>query len=297
MAKKNVGLGRGLSAILGEVEEAYQNNLNDNSGLVVEIEIDKIKPNPLQPRKVFDNESLQELAASIQEHGLLQPILVYEDVDNSDEYFLIAGERRLRASKIAHKESIKAIIVDVQEEKLRELALIENIQREDLNPIDLAQSYKELIEDYGITHEELAKKLSKSRTQITNTLRLLELDKNVQKYVLENKISQGHAKVLVALPKEQQNIIANSIIGQKLSVHDTENLIRKLKEGQLQDKKIPSLAQNRISPHSKEQLEKICKAIQKQNLNIKLQKNKIIVEFSNDEEVERFSKILPNISF
>ena len=297
MAKKNAGLGRGLSAILGEVEEAYQNNLNDNSGLVVEIEIDKIKPNPLQPRKVFDNESLQELAASIQEHGLLQPILVYEDMDNSDEYFLIAGERRLRASKISHKESIKAIIVDVQEEKLRELALIENIQREDLNPIDLAQSYKELIEDYGITHEELAKKLSKSRTQITNTLRLLELDKNVQKYVLENKISQGHAKVLVALPKEQQNIIANSIIGQKLSVHDTENLIRKLKEGQLQDKKIPSLAQNRISPHSKEQLEKICKAIQKQNLNIKLQKNKIIVEFSNDEEVERFSKILPNISF
>ena len=297
MAKKNAGLGRGLSAILGEVEEAYQNNLNDNSGLVVEIEIDKIKPNPLQPRKVFDNESLQELAASIQEHGLLQPILVYEDVDNSDEYFLIAGERRLRASKIAYKESIKAIIVDVQEEKLRELALIENIQREDLNPIDLAQSYKELIEDYGITHEELAKKLSKSRTQITNTLRLLELDKNVQKYVLENKISQGHAKVLVALPKEQQNIIANSIIGQKLSVHDTENLIRKLKEGQSQDKKIPSLVQNRISPHSKEQLEKICKAIQKQNLNIKLQKNKIIVEFSNDEEVERFSKILPNISF
>ena len=297
MEKKNAGLGRGLSAILGEVEEAYQNNLNDNSGLVVEIEIDKIKPNPLQPRKVFDNESLQELAASIQEHGLLQPILVYEDMDNSDEYFLIAGERRLRASKIAHKESIKAIIVDVQEEKLRELALIENIQREDLNPIDLAQSYKELIEDYGITHEELAKKLSKSRTQITNTLRLLELDKNVQKYVLENKISQGHAKVMVALPKEQQNIIANSIIGQKLSVHDTENLIRKLKEGQLQDKKIPSLTQNRISPHSKEQLEKICKAIQKQNLNIKLQKNKIIVEFSNDEEVERFSKILPNISF
>ena len=106
MAKKNAGLGRGLSAILGEVEEAYQNNLNDNSGLVVEIEIDKIKPNPLQPRNVFDNESLLELAASIQEHGLLQPILVYEDMDNSDEYFLIAGERRLRASKIAHIESI-----------------------------------------------------------------------------------------------------------------------------------------------------------------------------------------------
>ena len=193
MAKS--GLGRGISAILSEVEEAYQKDLQDNSGLVVEIDIQRIKSNPLQPRKVFDTSSLQELATSIEKHGLLQPILVYEDDKDADFYYLIAGERRLRASKLAKHKSIKAIVVDVQTDKLRELALIENIQREDLNPIDLAHSYKELIEDYKITHEELAKQLSKSRTQITNTLRLLELSAEVQDLILEHKISQGHAKI------------------------------------------------------------------------------------------------------
>lgn len=303
MAKKNAGLGRGLSAILGEVEEAYQNDLNDNSGLVVEIDLDKIKPNPLQPRKVFDTTSLQELAVSIEEHGLLQPILVYEDNKNADHYFLIAGERRLRASKLAKKESIKAIVVDVQEEKLRELALIENIQREDLNPIDLAQSYKELIEDYGITHEEVAKRLSKSRAQITNTLRLLELSKDVQTMILENKISQGHAKMLVTLPKEQQTLIANSIIGQKLSVHETEKIIKKfkedLKESGIQTTKHPrnSTPLNALNNDSIVKLEKICKRLQSQFIKANLSKNKLVVEFGNDEEVEKFIKILPNNSF
>lgn len=303
MAKKNAGLGRGLSAILGEVEEAYQNDLNDNSGLVVEIDLDKIKPNPLQPRKVFDATSLQELAVSIEEHGLLQPILVYEDSKNADHYFLIAGERRLRASKLAKKESVKAIVVDVQEEKLRELALIENIQREDLNPIDLAQSYKELIEDYGITHEEVAKRLSKSRAQITNTLRLLELSKDVQTMILENKISQGHAKMLVTLPKEQQTLIANSIIGQKLSVHETEKIIKKfkedLKESGIQTSKHSknSTPFNALNNDSIAKLEKICKRLQSQLIKANLSKNKLIVEFSNDEEVEKFIKILPNNSF
>lgn len=303
MAKKNVGLGRGLSAILGEVEEAYQNDLNDNSGLVVEIDLDKIKPNPLQPRKVFDATSLQELAVSIEEHGLLQPILVYEDSKNADHYFLIAGERRLRASKLAKKESIKAIVVDVQEEKLRELALIENIQREDLNPIDLAQSYKELIEDYEITHEEVAKRLSKSRAQITNTLRLLELSKDVQTMILENKISQGHAKMLVTLPKEQQTLIANSIIGQKLSVHETEKIIKKFKEdlkefGIQTSKHIKnSIPLNVLNNDSIAKLEKICKKLQSQFIKANLSKNKLIVEFGNDEEVEKFIKILPNNGF
>lgn len=295
---KSAGLGRGLSAILGEVEEAYQNNLNDNSGLVVEIEIDKIKANPLQPRKVFDDESLQELADSIQEYGLLQPILVYEDSKKSDEYFLIAGERRLRASKIAKKETIKAIIVDVQETKLRELALIENIQREDLNPIDLAQSYRELIEDYGITHEEVAKRLSKSRAQITNTLRLLDLENEVQKYIIENKISQGHAKILVTLPKEKQLMVADSIVGQKLSVHETEAIVRNIKGAKpMGASRKVSLNKEIISPQSQNELMKICQMMQGNKLKANLRKNCFIVEFSNDEEVERFIKILPNPSF
>ncbi|MCL9822271.1 ParB/RepB/Spo0J family partition protein [Helicobacter colisuis] len=295
---KSAGLGRGLSAILGEVEEAYQNNLNDNSGLVVEIDIDKIKANPLQPRKVFDDESLQELADSIQEYGLLQPILVYEDSGKSDEYFLIAGERRLRASKIAKKETIKAIVVDVQEKKLRELALIENIQREDLNPIDLAQSYKELIDEYGITHEEVAKRLSKSRAQITNTLRLLDLENEVQKYIIENKISQGHAKILVTLPKEKQLMVADSIVGQKLSVHETEAIVRNIKSIKSNDKTKKDLSKkNVISLQSQNELMKICQMMQENKLKAKLQKKYFIVEFSNDEEVERFIKFLPNLSF
>ncbi|MCI5968772.1 ParB/RepB/Spo0J family partition protein [Helicobacter sp.] len=295
MAKK--GLGRGLGAILSEVEEAYQNDLGDNSGLVVELDIEKIKPNPLQPRKVFDETSLQELAVSIEEHGLLQPILVYEDSQKTDFYYLIAGERRLRASKLAKKESIKAIIVDVQTGKLRELALIENIQREDLNPIDLARSYKELIEDYGITHEEMAKRLSKSRTQITNTLRLLDLSKEVQELVLENKISQGHAKILVALPKEQQNLIANSIIGQKLSVHTTEKIVKNFKNTKSKNT-IPNFSTNslreqkNLSKDSIAALEATCVAFKNNGIVAFVKKNRLVVEFSNDEEVKKFSKIL-----
>lgn len=242
--------------------------------MVVEIDIDKIKPNRLQPRKVFDATSLQELATSIEEHGLLQPILVYEDSKSPDYYFLIAGERRLRASKLAKKDSIKAIIVDVQEEKLRELALIENIQREDLNPIDLAQSYRELIEDYGITHEEVARRLSKSRAQITNTLRLLELGEEVQSLILENKISQGHAKVLVTLPKEQQTLIANSIIGQKLSVHETEKIAKKFKEDAKNIKDFKEVKDlrvvNSLNPDSISQLKKICKTLQSKSISANL---------------------------
>ncbi|AWI33847.1 ParB/RepB/Spo0J family partition protein [Helicobacter apodemus] len=299
MAKKSVGLGRGLSAILGEVEEAYQKDLNDNSGLVIEINIDSIKPNPLQPRKVFDNKSLQELADSISEHGLLQPVLVYENTKEADSYYLIAGERRLRASKIAGESSIKAIIVEVQEEKLRELALIENIQREDLNPIDLAHSYKELIEDCGITHEEVAKRISKSRTQITNTLRLLELDKEVQQCILENKISQGHAKILVTLPPKQQIMVTHSIIGQKLSVHETEKIVKNIK-----DSKSHHIAKNNIlQPKNKEnkalmkQLKNICAILHSNKISANFVKNKLIVEFSNDEEIKRFKNILLNESF
>ena len=290
MAKKR--LGRGLSDILGEVEEAYENNLNDNSGLVVELDVDSIKPNPFQPRKVFSDESLQELAASIEENGLLQPILVYENNESPNTYFLIAGERRLRASKIAKKDSIKAIVVDVKQNKLRELALIENIQRENLNPIDLAHSYRELINDYGITHEEVARRLSKSRAQITNTLRLLELSQKVQNFILDNKITQGHAKILVALPHDTQDLIADSIIGQKLSVQATEKLVKDYKNNK-NSKKVGISNKGLINANSTTHLKEMCKKLQSLGICANLQKNRLIVEFSNDEEVEKFNKFLP----
>lgn len=290
MAKKS--LGRGLGDLLGEIEEAYQNDLNDSSGLVVDLDIDKIKPNPFQPRKNFNDDSIGDLSKSIVEHGLLQPILVYEDSMDSNFYYLIAGERRLRASKLANKDSIKAIIVDIQESKIRELALIENIQREDLNPIDLANSYNELIKDYNITHDELASRLSKSRTQITNTMRLLNLADEIQKYVIENKISQGHAKILVSLTPEDQLKVANSIIGQKLSVHDSEKLVRDIKKQYLSNANKTSKKYTEQSLDLENKMIKICRFLVDKNIKASIKKNKIVVEFCNNDDLERFNKIL-----
>ena len=160
---KNKSLGRGLGAILGEVAEAYENEFKDGDvkDKIVELPLSKIVPNPYQPRVYFDEESINELAESIEQHGLLQPIVV---IEQDQEYVLIAGERRVRASRVAGLKTIKAIVANIDRSKFREFALIENIQRESLNPVELARSYKELIEDYGITHEELSKVIHKSRT-------------------------------------------------------------------------------------------------------------------------------------
>lgn len=286
MAKKNLALGRGLGAILSEVEEAYENNLSDNSELVVELDIDSIKPNPFQPRKHFSDQSINELSQSINEHGLLQPILVYEDENN--DYVLIAGERRLRASKLSGQKTIKTIIVNIDIAKLREIALIENIQREDLNPIDLANSYKELIQDYQITHEELAKKIKKSRTQITNTLRLLNLSLEVQKALLEEKITQGHAKILVGLNESDQQVILASILGQKLSVRDTESAVRRLKDPEFLNKKPPYKPQL-INDKDFEILKRIFNSY---CINAKIKSNQIILQCNNKTNINELIKKL-----
>ena len=225
MAKaKKSALGRGLEAILGDVESAYAKELESGKNdLVLEIEINKIKPNPYQPRKKFDENALKELSESIARHGLIQPIIV---IAKNDENMLIAGERRFRATKLLGEKYIKAIVADLGSQNLRELALIENIQRENLNPIELSNSYKELIDEYKITQEELAGIIKKSRVQITNTLRLLSLTSEVQNAISDDRISQGHAKVIVGLDKKDQILVLNTITGQKLSVRETENLVK-----------------------------------------------------------------------
>ncbi|MFA6145388.1 MAG: ParB/RepB/Spo0J family partition protein [Sulfurimonas sp.] len=224
MAKASA-LGRGLGALLSEIEEAYDNELPKKNG-VEEIFISEVRPNPFQPRKHFDPESLAELSESIKRHGLLQPIVVKEDIDG---YVLIAGERRLRASKLAKLETIKAIVVSVSNEQMREHALIENIQRDELNAIDLAHAYQELINIHQLTHDQLSQTVYKSRAQITNTLRLLQLNEKGQKALVEGKISAGHAKVIIALEAQEQSLIIDSIIGQKLSVRDVEQMVKKIK--------------------------------------------------------------------
>ena len=299
MAKKQA-LGRGLGALIGEMEKAYEQNMGDDSQLVVEIDIDLIKPNPLQPRKNFDESSIAELAASIKEYGILQPILVYEE---NNEFFLIAGERRLRASKVAKLSSIKAIVADIKPEKLREMALIENIQREDLNPIDLALSYSALIKDYGITQDELAQKVQKSRPQITNTLALLKLPKNAQDLLISGKITQGHAKILVNLNEKDLKIALDSIVGQKLSVSQSEKLVQKMKFSDESKKPKKSAQNTRVSKDSHESsdmefesaLKKLATIFKNLKIDSKISGDSLVLKFQNVEKITTLSKKISKI--
>lgn len=281
-----MALGRGLGAILEEVEEAYSKNLDEIDSLILDnakariedINVSLVVPNPYQPRKYFDENALRELSDSIKQHGLLQPIVV---IKKDNGYLLVAGERRLRAHKIANLSTVRAIVVqvDIDNIKLRELALVENIQREDLNPIELANSYSELIEVHDITHDELSNIVHKSRSQITNTLRLLSLIPEVQEQLVNGKITQGHAKILVGLTPEKQKILLSTIIGQKLSVRETESIIKGYKQpSKNDDKKMPTFTLNEYSSLLKKLLP----------LKHKIKGNIIELEFSNKEEFTNF---------
>lgn len=281
MAKKKLAMGRGLGAILAETAEAYEQNLSDNSSLVLELDIDIIKPNPYQPRKTFNQEALQELSESIKEHGLLQPVVVYDNGDG--DYVLIAGERRLRASKLAGLSNIRAIVAEIEQKKMRELAIIENIQREELNAIELAISYQELLEEYDITHEELSKRINKSRTQITNTLRLLQLCDEVKTMLGEEKITQGHAKMLVTLSESEQKLVADSIVGQKLNVRDTETLIKKIKGGQ--DSAPKTKLKEDVKKLDMSLLEELREELALLGIQSNINATKLNVSFKSDEEI------------
>jgi len=288
-----MALGRGLGDILSEVEEAYKKDLSDidsfdieQSGERVEsLAVESISPNPFQPRKHFDEAALKELSDSVKKHGLLQPIVVIE-TDNG--YLLIAGERRLRAHKLAKIPTIKAIIADahIDEFRLRELALIENIQRENLNAIELANSYAELIEVHKITHDELSSIVHKSRSQITNTMRLLALSSYAKEKVSSGKISQGHAKVIVGLDEKKQKIIIDSIIGQKLSVRDAEKLVKKYKS----TKDTPS---KKAVPALLEKYQDEIKAAFP--FEHKIKANSIEISFANESDIKNFLSFLAKL--
>ena len=281
---KKAALGRGLDALLGEVGEAYENESSAQSS-VVEIPLESIEPNPYQPRKHFSNESLKELAESIKKDGLIQPIVVVED--DLDGYILVAGERRFRASKLAKMNSIKAIILDITKEQMQQFALIENIQREDLNPIELAQSYEALIKLHGVTHEELASIIHKSRTHITNTLRLLNLSKKTQEALIEKKISAGHAKVLVGLDEKDQTTMVNSIIGQKLSVRDVENIIKGIKQPQSNAKK-PS-KKEAVEEGRQLYLMELHEKLKEMGIKSVVSADRITLQFDDQEQVDSFT--------
>ncbi|EAI4317487.1 ParB/RepB/Spo0J family partition protein [Campylobacter coli] len=269
---------RGLSSLMGDVGEVYSRELGLDKNQVSLIEISKITPNPFQPRKTFDEAALNELANSIKEHGLIQPIIVLK---KNDSFILVAGERRLRATQILGKENILAFVSDSDESKLRELALIENIQRENLNPIELANSYKDLIEVYNITQENLAELIHKSRTQITNTLRLLNLDPKTQDLIASGKISQGHAKVLVGLDKEDEKVLVDSILGQKLSVRDTERLVQKVKN-----------KENTEDAEFENSIQSLKQTLNKLGFASKNNKKELIIRLDNIEKIKKLTEIL-----
>ncbi len=223
---KTTGLGKGLGALIPGWQDEAKSSDTLTADQVPLIPINQIRPNPHQPRKTFNQESLEDLAASIREHGIIQPLIVISDGPN--QYTLIAGERRLRASKIAGLKEVPAIVRTATEQEQLEFAIIENVQREDLNPIERARAFQRLIDDFSLTHEEVAQRVGKSRVTVTNALRLLNLPVGVQQAVLSGSISEGHARALLALnsPRAMENVM-ETVISLGLNVRQTELLVNK----------------------------------------------------------------------
>ena len=225
--KPNRGLGKGLSALFSETEEDYGKSLlfedKEDKGTVTEIAISDIYANPDQPRKVFDEEALNELAASIKKHGVIMPIIVNK---NGNRYMIIAGERRFRASKIAGLDTVPVIVKNYDERQIKEISLIENLQREDLNPIEAASAMRSLMDDYHLSQEDLADRIGKSRSAIANTLRLLNLQSDVLDMVKSGELSAGHARTIVSVPAVDQKKMAQSIIKGGLSVRAAEKMVK-----------------------------------------------------------------------
>jgi ParB family chromosome partitioning protein len=258
----------------------------DNSvNTFTQIEIDKIKPNPWQPRKVFKEEYLRELADSIREHGILQPLVVIPQPDGT--YQLIVGERRLRASQLAGLTMVPVIVRDAMEEQQKlELALIENIQRHNLDPIEEAQAYQQLIDQYKLTQEEVAKKVGKGRTTVTNMLRLLGLPLKIQRAVAEGQISEGHARPLISLPgMEKQLAMLDEVLAQNMTVRMVEDRVREILERPKQVKSPRASSDPEVAAMETELRGKLGTKVRIQKSG---QAGKIMIEFYSQEELNSF---------
>lgn len=291
MAITKGGLGKGLEALFPsnvDITTLSGNVSRETSEKIIEMKINEIEPDINQPRKVFDDEKLQELSESIKEHGVLQPIIVTK---KEDYYQIIAGERRWRASKKAGLKTIPVIVRDYDEKKIREVSLIENLQRQDLNALDTAKAIKELMEEHCLTQEQLAKTLGKSRSSIANTLRILNLDERVQDMVQEGKLSEGHARTLASIESPQKQYkLAMDIINLDLSVRETESKAKEEKK----EKKKKTVKKSKLEIIYKD-LENRLKNALGTKVAFKPQtksKGKIVIDYYNDEELERILSLL-----
>ncbi len=282
MTNKKRGLGRGLAALIND-----DIDLDIENESIRDIDVSLIFPNKYQPRRDFKDENIEELSNSIKINGLIQPIVIRKV---GEKYEIIAGERRLRAAKLAGLNEIPSIIKDIDEETSAKFALIENIQREDLNIIEEGQAYRDLIEKHKLTQEELAAEMSKSRSYISNSIRILSLDKKILAFIIEGKLSQGHAKVLLSLKdKNIQNNIAEEIIERRLSVRQTEDMIKNIN-----NKKIKKESRTKEKPSNILEVEENLMNSLGTKVNLKGgdKKGKIEIEYYSLDDLERIIEIL-----
>ena len=292
MATRKGGLGKGLDSLIAD-KVGTSNEKTDAKNEVM-VNINKVEPNKEQPRKNFDEDALLELSESIKQFGVLQPLLV---VDRKDYYEIIAGERRWRAAKMAGLKKVPVIIKDLTEQEIVEISLIENIQRENLNPIEEAIAYKRLLNEFNLKQDEVAERVSKSRTAVTNSMRLLKLNEKVQQMVIDEMLTTGHARALLGIEDQnQQYVVAQQIFDQKLSVRDTEKLVKSLQKNKKKAK-----SEKPVNP----QMEAIYKDLEeklKKNMGTKVlinRKNensgKIEIEYYSHDELDRIVNMLNSV--
>ena len=283
--KNKARLGKGLSSIFGQdvskvLDDIQNGDMEVESQQQSKIPVNEIRPNPYQPRKVFNDEALKELSSSIKQHGVFTPILVKKSIQGYD---LIAGERRLRASKLAGLENIPAIIVDFDDQEMMEIALLENIQREDLNVIEEAKAYEKLIQRLGYTQEQLAHRVGKSREHITNLLRLLKLPEDVQEYVVSKQLSMGHVRALLGLKTEaSMRKVAKQAIDQGLSVRKVEQIVKDTNN----KKTIEKPKEDIYVKAAKEKLQEFFQT------SVSISKNAISIHYENKEDLNRILELL-----
>ena len=309
MAKK--GLGKGLGAIFGEdvvkenkeetekkakaKAEAKAAEEMDEKGRILMLKLDLVQPNKEQPRKTFDEEKINELAESIKNYGVLQPLLVQK---NDSFYEIIAGERRWRAAKAAGLKEVPAVLKEYSKQEAMEISLIENVQRADLNPIEEALGYRQLIDEFGLTQEEIAVRVAKSRTVITNTVRLLKLDEQIQNMLVQGVITSGHARALLSLEDTQMQLkAAKEILDKKLSVRETERLVKRLQKEASGEKKEEKKKDETLALIYQD-LEDRMKSVMGTKVSIHNKdknKGRIEIEYYSEAELERIVEMIESI--
>lgn len=276
MTKKKTGLGRGLNALIPQSPTTR----DESTGLQT-VPINQIIPNPLQPRSVIEQEKLEELASSIKEHGLIQPLIV---THQGSQYILIAGERRWRAGQLAGLQELPVVIKEATPQEMLELAIIENIQRADLNPLEEAHAYQQLMEDFGLTQEEVSQRVGKGRSTVANLVRLLNLPQNIQQAVIDEKISGAHGRALLPLPTpEAQTHAMNQIIKLNLSVRQTETLVKNL----MAEAKPKPKTRRTLSPELTDLQNQFRSTLgAKVNIETSGKGGRVVIHYFNDEDLQ-----------